>query len=178
MNDLTRESANLLGAAALLVAGEVREAVAGAVGAGGALGEALIAVKDQPGRTADWLAQVLGISQPGTAHLVRRMTDLGWVTRDSNGRARPLRLTAKGERVAAAALTARQTVLTTMVNHLTEEQRAQLVTITGALLGPRARSEQALAQLCRLCDRASCPRCPVHEACEATAQRHTTRLNG
>lgn len=57
--------------------GEVREAVAGAVGAGGALGEALIAIKDQPGRTADWLAQVLGISQPSTAHLVRRPTWAG-----------------------------------------------------------------------------------------------------
>lgn len=171
MNDLTGEPANLLGAAALLVAGEVREAVAGAVGAGGALGEALIAVKDQPGRTAEWLATVLGISQPGTAHLVRRLTELGWVRRDSDGRARPLRLTAKGRRVAATALTARQAVLTTMVNRLTEEQRAQLVTIAGALLGPRAHDEQALAQLCRLCDRSSCPRCPVYEGWRTASGR-------
>jgi DNA-binding MarR family transcriptional regulator len=163
MNDLSAESANLLGAAALLVAGQVREAVTGAVGAGGALGEALIAIKDQPGRTAEWLADVLHISQPGTAHLVRRLTEQGWVTRDSNGRARPLRLTAKGKRVATAALKARQRVLTTLVARLTDEQRHQLVAITSALLGPEARSEQALAQLCRLCDRSTCPHCPVHE---------------
>jgi DNA-binding MarR family transcriptional regulator len=164
MNDRADESANLLGAAGLLVAGKVRDAITGAVGAGGALGEALIAVKDQPGRTADWLAAVLHLSQPGTAHLVRRLTENGWVTRDSNGRARPLRLTPKGNRAAAAALKARQEVLTTMVDRLTAEQQEQLVAITSALLGPEARSEQALAQLCRLCDRSTCPHCPVHES--------------
>jgi len=127
----------------------------------------LIAIKDQPGRTADWLATVLHISQPGTAHLVRRLTELGWVTRDSTGRARPLRLTAKGRRAAATALKARQEVLTTMVNRLTAEQCEQLVAIASALLGPEARGEQALAQLCRLCDRSTCPRCPVHESWQA-----------
>ena len=90
----------------MLVAGAVHEAVHDAVGAAGALGEALIAIKDQPDRTADWLSGVLHISQPGTAHLVA---------------------------------------------------------IAGALLGPEARDERLLAELCRLCDRSSCPRCPVHE---------------
>ncbi|RKT54578.1 MarR family winged helix-turn-helix transcriptional regulator [Saccharothrix australiensis] len=162
MNVSSQEAANLLGAVGLLVAGAVRGAVTGAVGAGGALGEALIAIKDQPGRTADWLAEVLHISQPGTAHLVRRITEQGLVVRDTSGRARPLRLTEEGERVAAEALAARQAVLDRLVERLSDRQRAQLVAIAGALLGPEARSEHLLAELCRLCDRSTCPRCPVH----------------
>jgi DNA-binding MarR family transcriptional regulator len=162
MNDSPDEAANLLGAAALLVAGAVRDAVTAAVGAGGALGEALIAIKDQPGRTAEWLGEVLHVSQPGTAHLVRRLTEQGWVVRDSAGRRRPLRLTPEGERVAASALAARQAVLAGMVGRLSGEQRTQLVSIAGALLGPEARSEQLLAELCRLCDRENCPQCPVY----------------
>ncbi|MGR6922254.1 MarR family winged helix-turn-helix transcriptional regulator [[Actinomadura] parvosata] len=163
MNVQEKHAANLLGASALLVAGVVRDAVTGAVGAGGALAEALIAIKDQPGRTADWLGTVLGISQPGTAHLVRRLTEQGWVVRGSQGRARPLRLTAEGERVAARALAARQSALEELVGRLTGEQREHLVSIAAALLGPEARSEHRLASLCRLCDRGSCPECPVHE---------------
>ncbi|WET76747.1 MarR family winged helix-turn-helix transcriptional regulator [Amycolatopsis sp. QT-25] len=143
--------------------GSVREAVTTAVGAGGALGEALIAIKDQPDRTAEWLSEVLHISQPGTAHLVRRLIDQGWVTRPDRGRARPLRLTPAGERQAASALAGRKAVLDRFVGRLSEEQCGQLIAITGALLSTEARSESLLAELCRLCDRASCPACPVHE---------------
>ncbi|MFJ8820030.1 MarR family winged helix-turn-helix transcriptional regulator [Amycolatopsis thermoflava] len=163
MNEQERRSANLLGAMSLLVAGAVRDAVTEAVGAGGALGEALIAIKDQPGRTADWLAGVLHISQPGTAHLVRRLTEQGWITRESEGRRRPLRLTPEGERRAADALAARQAVLDRLVERLSGAQRAQLAGVAEALLGPEARSEQTLAELCRLCDRAVCQECPVHD---------------
>ncbi|MEV4017455.1 MarR family winged helix-turn-helix transcriptional regulator [Nonomuraea angiospora] len=163
MNVTSRHAANLLGASALLVAGMVRETVTASVGAGGSLGEALIAIKDQPGRTADWLTTVLRISQPGTAHLIRRLTEQGWVVRGSEGRARPLRLTPEGERVAAAALAAREAVLQGLIDRLTDEQREQLVAIAGALLGPEARSEETLARLCRLCDRAQCCECPVYE---------------
>ncbi|UQS25881.1 MarR family winged helix-turn-helix transcriptional regulator [Amycolatopsis thermalba] len=162
MNEPEARSANLLGAMSLLVAGAVRDAVTEAVGAGGALGEALIAIKDQPGRTADWLAGVLRISQPGTAHLVRRLTEQGWITRDSEGRRRPLRLTAEGERRAASALAARRAALDRLVGRLSGEQRAQLAAVAEAVLGPEARSEQVLAELCRLCDRSVCAECPVH----------------
>ncbi|TYB66020.1 winged helix-turn-helix transcriptional regulator [Nonomuraea sp. PA05] len=170
MNARDQHAANLLGASALLVTGIVRDAVHETVGAGGALGEALIAIKDQPGRTADWLGGVLRISQPGTAHLVRRLVEQGWVVRESHGRARPLRLTPEGERVAVAALEARQAALGRLVGRLSGEQRKQLAAIAAELLGPEARDDVRLAQLCRLCDRASCPRCPVYEG-----WRETTR---
>ena len=174
MNDSSDPTANLLGAMGLLVAGTVRAAVVDAVGAGGALGEALIAIKDQPGRTADWLAEVLHISQPGAAHLVRRLVEQGWVERANAGRRRPLRLTRTGQAAAAAALDARRTVLERLVERLSEQQRGQLVAIAGALLEPEARSAELLAELCRLCDRARCPDCPVHAGWE----RAVTRLAG
>lgn len=180
MNDLDAKAANVLGAVGLLVAGAVREAVTGVVGAGGVLGEALIAIKDQPGRTADWLASVLRISQPGSAHLVRRLTGAGWVERDTgrDGRSRPLRLTEAGERVAAEALAARQQVLAGLAGRLSEQQRRELVGIAEALLAPEARSEQLLAELCRLCDRASCPRCPVHTGWLRACGREAGRWGG
>ena len=165
MNDSAAAAVNLLGATGLLISGVVRDAVTEVVGAGGALGEALIAIRDQPGRTADWLAAVLHVSQPGTAHLVRKLTDNGWVERGTarDGRSRPLRLTPAGQDVADAALRARQQALRRLVARLSAEQHAQLADIAGALLGPEARDERRLARLCRLCDRGSCPQCPVHE---------------
>lgn len=53
-------SPNLLGALALLVGSRMRASASASVGAGGALAEALIVLKDQPGVTAEWLGQVLG----------------------------------------------------------------------------------------------------------------------
>ncbi|HEY1570310.1 MAG TPA: hypothetical protein VGG05_03125 [Pseudonocardiaceae bacterium] len=172
MNDSDQAAANLLGALGLLVAGSVRSAVTETVGAGGALGEALIAIKDQPDRTADWLAQVLHVSQPGAAHLVHRLTDLDWVHRASHGRTRPLRLTAAGEQAAATALAARQAALDQLVDRLSTHQREQLAAIAGRLLEPEARDELLLAELCRLCDRASCSRCPVEAGWRRT--QHTS----
>jgi DNA-binding MarR family transcriptional regulator len=163
MNDTSERAANVLGALGLLVAGLTGDAVHDAVGGGGVLGEALIVIKDQPGCTAEWLAGVLRISQPGTAHVVRKLIEKKWVRRDTGeGRRRPLNLTAAGERAAAKALAARQTVLLDLVGRLSEDQREQLAGIADALLGPAARTDEQLAQLCRQCDRGACPVCPVH----------------
>jgi DNA-binding MarR family transcriptional regulator len=164
MNGHPDGAANVLGALALFVAGEVRETVTAAAGAGGALGEALIAVKDQPGCTADWLAGVLHVTQPGTAHLVRRLRENGLLTRTTgtDGRSLGLHLTAEGEAAAARLLAARDEVLDRLVADLPDEDRAHLRRIGERLLRPPARDATALARLCRLCDRSRCPGCPVH----------------
>lgn len=62
----------------------------------------------------------------------------------------------------------RQTVPEQVTARLSQRQREQLVAIAGALLEPEARSAVLLAELCRLCDCARCPDCPVH----AGWQRH------
>ncbi|MGI5150231.1 MarR family winged helix-turn-helix transcriptional regulator [Plantactinospora sp. CA-294935] len=164
MNVPADDASNLLGALSLLIEGTVRAAVTAEAGAAGALPEALVVVKDQPGATAEWLGQVLGLSQPGTAHLVRRLVQSGWIERrpGSDARSYRLHLTAAGLRIAEQVLRARRQVLTELLTPLSAEQRRQLTDIATALLRPQPADERCLARLCRLCDRSACPECPVY----------------
>ena len=164
MNTLRDRSANLLGALSLLVEGRVRDAVTEPTGAGGALAEAVIVLKDQPGVTADWLGRVLGMSQPGTVHVVKRLVALGWVEKrpGADARSRALVLTADGKSAARDILGARRRVLHRLVDQLSAEQQERLAEIADTLLRPLPSDEQDLATLCRLCERARCPACPVH----------------
>lgn len=159
-------AANLLGALALVVNSRVRAAVAGPAGSGGALAEAVVVIKDQPGVTAEWLGQVLGLTQPGAAHLVRRLVDQGWVQRrpGADARSRALHLTPAGRRAAGEILRARQQALTELVDRLSPEQRRQFAEIAGGLLRCEPGDRRELARLCRLCDRSRCPACPVHDS--------------
>ncbi len=164
MNSSVDPSANLLGALALLVSGRMRNAVTGALGAGGAPAEALVAIKDQPGCTAEWLVDVLGLTQPGVAHVVRRLVEAGWVERapGPDARSRALRLTPPGRAAAERVLAARQAVLAELVDGLSAAERRQLAAVADRLLRPPARTDRDLARLCRLCDRSRCAPCPVH----------------
>ncbi|MEV0154032.1 MarR family transcriptional regulator [Micromonospora sp. NPDC050686] len=158
------DAANLLGALALHVGERMREAVVAPAGAGGALAEALVVLKDQPGVTAEWLGQVLRLSQPGTAHLVRRLVGLGWVDRrpGADARSRALHLTPAGTRAAGQILHARQQALAQVLRHLSDRQRAHLADIARTVLRAEVDDDKALARLCRLCDRRRCDECPVH----------------
>jgi DNA-binding MarR family transcriptional regulator len=155
---------NLLGAFALLVSSRMRVRVNASAGAGGALAEALVVLKDQPGVTAEWLGQVLGLTQPGAAHLVRRLREQDWVERraGADARSRSLHLTAEGAAVAARILRAREEALTALLAPLSIEQRGQLADIARTLLHDEVSDVRSLAHLCRLCDRARCPQCPVY----------------
>jgi DNA-binding MarR family transcriptional regulator len=164
MNLPSDDAANLLGALVLFVGDRMRRAVTGPAGAGGALPEAVIVIKDQPGATAEWLGGVLGVSQPGAAHLIRRLIALGWVERrpGADARSRALYLTRAGRAAATRILTARRRALAEVLAALDDGQRAHLVAIAAAVLRPEARDERCLASLCRLCDRSRCARCPVY----------------
>jgi len=155
---------NLLGALALHIDTLMRAAVTSPAGAGGALAEAIVVIKDQPGATAEWLAQVLGLSQPGSAHLVRRLVQAGWVERrpGADARSRALHLTTAGRAAARRILAARREALAEAISPLTPAQRDQLAGIARAILRPEAHDGQCLARLCRLCDRTRCATCPVH----------------
>ncbi|MEV4544645.1 MarR family winged helix-turn-helix transcriptional regulator [Micromonospora echinaurantiaca] len=159
-------AANLLGALALAVNSRMRAAVVDAAGAGGALAEAVVVIQDQPGVTAEWLGGVLGLTQPGAAHLVRRLVEQGWVQRrpGADARSRALHLTPAGRRAAGEILRARQRTLTDLVARLSDPQRRQLTEIAGGLLRCAPGDRQELARLCRLCDRSRCPACPVHDS--------------
>lgn len=135
------------------------------VNSGGVLPDAMIVIKDQPGRTVGWLGEVLHLSQPGAVHLVRRLVELGWVEKrpGADERSYALHLTPEGMIAAGRILSARRRALEELVARLSDEQREHLTGIASALLGPASHDQRSLAHLCRLCDRASCLSCPVYE---------------
>ncbi|MGK5740483.1 MarR family winged helix-turn-helix transcriptional regulator [Micromonospora sp. URMC 103] len=161
---------NLLGALALLVSSRMRTAVTGPAGAGGVLAEALVVLKDQPGVTAEWLRQVLGLTQPGAAHLVRRLREQGWVERrpGADARSRALHLTPAGAAAAGDVLRAREEALAELLAPLSAEQRTHLAEAARTLLRHEVTDARSLAHLCRLCDRGRCPACPVYAGLRAT----------
>jgi MarR family transcriptional regulator, negative regulator of the multidrug operon emrRAB len=156
---------NLLGAASLAVADAVRRAVEDAVGLGGAVPAALVTVDAYPGRSMEALRAALGISQPGVVRLVERVEERGWVRRGSSGgRAVALSLTPAGRRTVARLLRARDDALAELLRPLEPAERDQLEPLLEKLLAARTGDRRDLEQLCRLCDRPACGRCPVDRA--------------
>jgi DNA-binding MarR family transcriptional regulator len=157
--------ANLLGAASLAVAEAVREAVEEAIGLGGAVPAALVTLDAYPDRSMEALRSALGLSQPGVVRLVERMERRGWVRRrPADGRTVALALTAAGRRAVARVLRARDDVLGSMLEPLDPGERAQLEPLLEKLLAARTGGRRDLEQLCRLCHRNACDRCPVDHA--------------
>jgi DNA-binding MarR family transcriptional regulator len=158
-------SANLLGAASLAVAEEVREAVEAAVGLGGAVPAALVTLDAYPDRSMERLRGALGLSQPGVVRLVERMEQRGWVRRrPADGRAVALTLTASGRRTVARLLRARDEALGRMLEPLDPAERTRLEPLLEKLLAARTGERRDLERLCRLCHREACDRCPVDRA--------------
>ena len=171
--------ANLLGVVALAVAERTREAAEDAVGAGGAAAAALVHLHSRPGESVSALGRVLGLTQPGAVRLVDRLVALGLVTRATagatgDGRSVLLSLTAAGQERAAAVLTARSAALQQILAGLEPAAVDRLVPLLEQLVvslppaGDRQelRADEAVLQLCRLCDRDACrrdPGCPIEE---------------
>jgi DNA-binding MarR family transcriptional regulator len=82
--------------------GEIRKAVTLASGSSGALADAVVVIRDHPGVTAEWLGRALELSQPGTVHLVRRLSTEGLIEKrpGRNARSHALHLTSPGADVA------------------------------------------------------------------------------
>jgi DNA-binding MarR family transcriptional regulator len=156
-------AANLLGALALDVAGAQDRATSGAVGQSGAAAAALALVAANPGRTIEQLREPLGLTQPGAARLFERLTEKGWIHRGGPGGRRGFQvvLTDAGRAKLAEILAARRRVLLELLAPLDEAELAQLSPVLERLLAARTTGRPALDRICRLCDRASCDRCPV-----------------
>lgn len=164
MNYRSDGTANVLGALALHVAGVVRSSVTRETGGGGMLPDALIVIKDQPGRTVDWLGRVLEMSQPGAVHLVQRLAAAGWVERrrGADARSYALHLTPSGREAAERVLRVRRQALDELIGRLGPEQRQHLDEIAATLLAGTVGDEPELARVCRLCDRSCCDDCPAY----------------
>jgi DNA-binding MarR family transcriptional regulator len=175
--------ANLVGALALALADQVRDATEVVTGQGGAAPAALVALHEFLAHgTMDQLRLAIGLTPSGAVRLVDRLVASGYVERQPgpSERSVALVLTADGRKAARRALVARSDAIDGVLRELSDGQRTSLHEITETLLG--AITKQRLADrerhhtpsggwLCRLCDLGACGRddgrCPTALAADA-----------
>jgi MarR family transcriptional regulator, negative regulator of the multidrug operon emrRAB len=164
-------TANLLGALTLEAAHLQQEAGEGVVGIGGAAAAALVTIQARPGWTIEQMRGGLGLTQPGAARLVERLTQAGLVERFGPGgrRGYELRLTARGEEVLEQLFLVRRAALTELLAPLSDDDQARLGELLELLLAGRIGDRGDLERVCRLCERRCCVQCPVREAYESGA---------
>jgi DNA-binding MarR family transcriptional regulator len=166
-----RQAANLLGALSLALSDRLEGAVTGAAALAENDGVALSAL-DQflESPRIDLLAQVLGLTSPGTVRLVDRLERAGLARRvsGSDGRITSVLLTAAGRRRAKAVARARTALLDEALTALSPPERRQFAELAGKILAGLIRPPGARRWTCRLCDVGACGRaegrCPVYEA--------------
>jgi DNA-binding MarR family transcriptional regulator len=160
MYQSSRRSANLAGAWALTTADALRAATARA--GGGSLPAALVTLAAFSGEPVERLGRTLGISQPGAVRLVDRLVGDGLARRapGPDGRTLAIELTTAGQARAHELLTARARALEELLAPLDAEERATLERLLAKLLHSAGATGDA-RHVCRLCARATCPRCPV-----------------
>jgi DNA-binding MarR family transcriptional regulator len=165
MYQSTRRSANLAGAFALAASDAVRAATAR--GGAGSLPAALVTLATFTGEPVERLGRTLHISQPGAVRLVDRLVADGLARRapGRDGRTLAIELTAAGQARAQELLAARADALEHLLAPLDAKERAALDGLLAKLLH-RAGASGDARHVCRLCARATCPRCPVAAGAE------------
>src|SRR5581483_6547495 len=148
------KAANLLGAFALAVADEIREATQQADGLATSEPAALVTLAHYPGQSVGARARTLSLTHSGAVRLADRLVAAGLVRRANPGPGRTLALllTESGQLAAARVLARRRVAVERLVSRL----------LTG-LTTDRASAQR----LCRLCDEPLCDRwrgCPVDRA--------------
>jgi DNA-binding MarR family transcriptional regulator len=165
------QTANLLGALALMIADRMADAMGEAGGrpesAAAAL-SALLHFLDQP--TVDLLRQVLGLTSSGTVRLLDKMAESGYVERGpgADRRSTTVALTRAGRAAAKRVSAARAEVLHGALAGLTPAERDVLRQVLGKVLVGLMREPGAVRWMCRLCDTGTCRGaaggCPVGNA--------------
>jgi DNA-binding MarR family transcriptional regulator len=166
--------ANVVGAAILLVADRMREAVTIATGTGGAQPAALTALHGWAnGRSIETLSQGLGLSHSRTVRVVSRLVEQGLATRTADNadrRQAVIELTSEGTRVAETVLAVRAAVLAEVMSSLPERRRTELARIAELVVLALVESRESARLACRLCDVQACGhedgRCPSTQAAE------------
>jgi MarR family transcriptional regulator, negative regulator of the multidrug operon emrRAB len=175
--------ANVLGALSTAVNDAMTAAIEDATGLSGVAPAALIALHDLlAGRTVDDLRRAVDLTHSGAVRVVDRLVADGLAARRAGVDARSLAvvLTARGQRVARAALDARAAVLHDALDGLDARERQQLTrlveqvvttVVEHRLAARRAGDDPAGGWLCRQCDPVGCGRphgrCPAATAATA-----------
>ena len=130
---------------------------------------ALVSLSWNDGLSVDGLADVVGLSQPGTVRLIDRLADAGLVRRGqgADGRTRALHLSAKGRRRAERVLADREVLLADTLGAVRADEARLLETTLSRILARLTVDESTAYRICRLCDEAACGpgvECPVERA--------------
>ncbi len=158
-------TANLLGAAALVMSDAILAAAAQEAGRSGAAGAALSWLAQEPSCGIEQLRRPLGLSQSATVRVVDALEADGLARRGPgpDGRSVRVELTAAGHRAARAVQRGRSAVVDAAVAALSASEQAMLTGLLEKMLAALTTGDDHAERICRLCDWASCPdpQCPV-----------------
>ena len=168
-------TANVLGAVALAVAGQIPVTAAPAGGRSDSAASALSVLYHFPGQpTVDQLCQVLGLTHSGAVRLVDRLAGAGLVERATGAdrRSRSVRLTAAGRRAAHRVSDRRIAYLTSLLADFSPAETGTLHELLGRVMGRVVQHKRGGAWICRMCHLQACGRaagnCPAANAAALT----------
>ena len=164
-------TANVLGAVALAVAGQIPVTVTPAGGRSDSAAATLSALYHFPGHpTVDRLGQVVGLTHSGAVRLVDRLAGAGLVERvpGTDRRSRSVRLTASGRRAARRVSDGRIAYLTSLLAGFSPAETGALHELLGRVMGQVVQHKRDGAWICRMCNLQACGQaegnCPAANA--------------
>ena len=159
---------NVIGAFALALADDFKDAMEDLAEGNESACSALIVIGQENGISIDRLSKILKLSQPGTVRLIDRLAEGKLVERKTgtDRRSVALRLTEAGKRQVKSLLVGRQHALVQALRGLDDWERSTLTAIASKVLSGLERSAVACDRRCRLCDDHACPdeTCPMMPA--------------
>ncbi|CAE6876529.1 hypothetical protein R69746_08811 [Paraburkholderia aspalathi] len=159
---------NLLGAYSLAIADRVRDAseeVAASRGAGPA---GIVQIGLYPGQSMESLRHALGLTQSATTRMIERLEQVGLVINEksdaTDARKAVLSLSARGTKIMNEILAARESVIKSHLDLLSEQEQVQFGALLEKLMTNMVDTKADSDYVCRLCDMRNCPDdvCPVH----------------
>ncbi len=161
--------ANRLGALALRLGDDLRDATEAASGMAGVLPAALVSLHEWAGgASVDVLADALRVTHSRAVRVVDQLSHAGLASRDRDGedaRRVQVSLTPRGRRLARRTVEARGRAMASAIAALDGPQLEALEQALGTMLDVGTVDISAARQACRMCDAVACGhhegRCPV-----------------
>ena len=163
--NMTTRLENLLGAFGIAVGDSMDDAFDEACAVGDSAPAALILIRENPDTRIEALARYLALSHSGTVRLIDRLSQAGWVARETceDKRAVVLVLTKAGEKVAERLLEGRRKSLGKALAGINASDRKVLERLLPQMLNNLVTDRNQADHTCRYCDSGACERegCPL-----------------